>query len=233
MKPIKKTVYTMSIDNKYAPEICELTFPFIQAYAKKIDAEFFIITERKFPEWPFACEKFQLYELAKEHQNDWTIFFDADTLIHPNFYDVTETVGKDTTVSNGTDFSPQRFRSDECFLRDGRFIGKGNWLGVTSDWCLDYWKPLTDMSQEEAISRITPTNAEVNFGVTSRYLLDDFIVSRNIAKYGLKHKLVPEISEERKSEQGLLYHQYLMHDEQKVLEIKRVIKQWDVNSLER
>jgi hypothetical protein len=230
MVKMKKTVYTMSINNEYAPDICAITFPLLKKYAEKIEADFFVIHERKFPDWPFACEKFQLYELAKEHKNDWSIFFDADTLVHPDFFDVTSVLSKDMTCSNGTDFSLQRFKADEYFLRDGRFIGKGNWLGVTSDWCLDYWKPLDDITQEEAISRITPTYGEQLFGITSRYLLDDYIVSRNIAKYGLKHMLISNIEYTGlPKESSYLYHQYLMHDEQKVVEMERVLKLWNID----
>ncbi len=47
-KPIRKTIYTVNIGD-YAPDICALTYPLIQAYANKIGANFHVIRERKFP----------------------------------------------------------------------------------------------------------------------------------------------------------------------------------------
>ena len=60
-----KTLYTLAC-NDYAPKICELTFPLMERYAKKIGAEFFIIKSRKFPDLPPVYEKFRIYDLAKE-----------------------------------------------------------------------------------------------------------------------------------------------------------------------
>ncbi|HWB97853.1 MAG TPA: hypothetical protein VG672_14160 [Bryobacteraceae bacterium] len=48
-RPIKKTVYTLNIGD-YAPEICALTYPLMEAYARKIGADFHVIRERKFPD---------------------------------------------------------------------------------------------------------------------------------------------------------------------------------------
>lgn len=55
-KPVKKTIYTLNIGD-YAPEICALTYPLMQAYARKIGAEFHVIRERKFPDWPLDYEQ--------------------------------------------------------------------------------------------------------------------------------------------------------------------------------
>jgi hypothetical protein len=170
----------------------------MKRYADKIGADFFVIKDRKFPNLPPVFEKFQIYELSKQHGNDWNIFFDADTLILPDFYDFTVLVNKDTTVSGYTsDFTPQRFKPDEYFLRDGRFIGKGNWFMAASDWCRDVWHPLEDISFEEAFKRIDSIQDEKNHGVESNHLIDDYLVSRNIARFGLKHKLISEIANER------------------------------------
>lgn len=220
---MKKTVYTLCVDN-YAPEITEITFPLMKRYADKIRADFHVIDTRKFPDAPPVYEKFQIYELGKEAKNDWNLFFDADALIHPDFYDVTSIISKDTTVSNGTDFVPHRFRPNGYFLRDGRMIGKGNWLGIASDWCLDYWHPL-DIPFEEAIADIFPVLDEIAFGITPEHLIDDYTVSRNIARYGLKHVLIPEI-EFPGIRQGLLAHQYLMGIEQKVVYFHKTLKAW-------
>lgn len=226
MRKVKKTLYTLCVDN-YAPEITALTFPLMQKYADKIGADFCIINDRKFPEAPPVYEKFQIYELGRKAQNDWNIFFDADTLIHPDFFDVTTVVSKDTTVSNGTDFVPHRFRPTEYHLRDGRMIGKGNWCAIASDWCIDYWHPLEE-DLETVIQGIYPTVEERIHGITPCHLIDDYTVSYNIARYGLKHKLIPEI-DFMNIRQGLLAHQYLMPIDQKVIYMHKTMQQWGLN----
>jgi hypothetical protein len=87
-KDIKKTIYTLNIDD-YAPEICALTYPLIQAYARKIGADFQVIRERKFPDWPVVYEKLQIHELGQRDSNDWNIYIDSDTLINPEMFDIT------------------------------------------------------------------------------------------------------------------------------------------------
>jgi hypothetical protein len=220
---MKKTVYTLCVDN-YAPEITELTFPYLFTWAEKIEADIYVIEDRKFPEAPPVYEKFQIYDLSAERQDDWSIFVDADALIHPDFFDITSVLNKDTTLSNGTDFTPHRFRPNGYFLRDGRMIGKGNWFAVFSDWCRDYYKPL-DISFEEAIANIFPTVDETNFGMTACHLIDDYTVSRNIARYGLKHKLVTDFNFPGMST-GLLSHQYLMSIEEKVIFLNKQLQLW-------
>ena len=64
-KPIKKCVFTLNVGG-YATEITDLTYPLMKGWCAKIGADFHVITERKFSEWPITYEKFQIYELAKE-----------------------------------------------------------------------------------------------------------------------------------------------------------------------
>lgn len=228
MKKEKKTVYTLCVDN-YAPEITEITFPYMKAWADKIEADFYVIQDRKFPDAPPVYEKFQIYELSKEHGNDWNIFIDADCLIHPDFFDVTTVLTKDITCSNGSDFTPHRFRPNEYFKRDARYIGKGNWLAIFSDWCRDYYQPL-DIPYEQAIADIFPVQDELNFGITPCHLIDDYTVSRNIARYGFKHILVPEISQKYPCcKPNLLAHQYLMSIPDKVVYFNKTLAQWNIN----
>lgn len=228
MRKEKKTVYTLCVDN-YAPELTAITFPYMKKWADKIEADFHVITERKHPDMPPVYEKFQLYDLAQEHGNDWNIFFDADALIHPEFFDVTACINKDTTVSNGSDFVPHRFRPNEYFRRDGRMIGKGNWCAFVSDWCIDYWKPL-DRPLEEVVKDIFPTVDERNFGITADHLVDDYTVSQNISRYGLKHMIIPQF-EAHGLKTDLLQHQYLMSTEKKVVHLKKTLRDWKLDVL--
>lgn len=59
----KVCVYTLNIGD-WLPELTAVTIPYIEMYAKKIGADFKIITERKFPEFPPNYEKVQIYEIG-------------------------------------------------------------------------------------------------------------------------------------------------------------------------
>jgi len=227
-KAIKKTIFTLNIDN-YAPQITELTYPLIKRYAEKIGAEFVIIDKRKFEGWPVVYEKFQIYELAQEMENDWNIYIDSDALLHPDLMDYTVLLPKDTVAHHGSDFAPIRWKEDRFFERDGRHIGSGNWFTLASSLCIELWKPLDDLTLEEAIARISPTVDERVSGVIpADHLIDDFNCSRNIAKYGLKFVPIRKYMEQWGFQGGgpYLWHQYLTPIETKCEEMKRQIKQW-------
>ncbi len=193
MNPIKKTLYTLNIGN-YEPQITALTYPFMQHYADKIGAEFVVIKERTKPDWPIVVEKMQIYDLARERGDDWAIFFDSDALINPEMIDITAHLPKNTVCFNGKDQNGVRYTMDEYLLRDGRGIGACNWCAIASDWCLDLWHP-PDISFEEAIKRIHPTIGEHNSGMfKDNHLIDDYLLSRNIARFGLKHDTITDIS---------------------------------------
>jgi hypothetical protein len=182
----KKTLFLLNVDN-YAPALTQITYPFIYTWANKIGAEVVQITERKFPEWPITYEKLQIYELARKHGAEWNIYIDSDALVHPETPDWTAFIPRDTVAHNGADFAGVRWSYDHYFLRDGRNVGSCNWLSIASDWCLDLWRPLDDLSPEEALSRIHPTMDEVRSGVVDTpHLVDDYALSRNIARFGLK-----------------------------------------------
>ncbi len=199
-KPIRKVVYTLDINN-YQPAIKALTFPLMQRFADKIGAEFHPITERKFPGWPIVYEKLQIFELGKNgaacltggridrfEPPDWNIFFDADALISPEMFDPTDHLSKDTVLFNGKDMSGVRWKADQYFRRDGRWCGACNWFACASDWCLDLWRPLDDLTLKEAVANINITIGEHKSGLfRDNHLIDDYTLSRNIARFGLKH----------------------------------------------
>ena len=238
----KKTIFTLNVDG-YAPEITALTYPLIEAYAEKIGANFHIIGERKFPEWPMTYEKLQIYELAQQMENDWNIYIDSDALVHPDTPDLTALLPRDTVAHFGSDFAPVRWKSDRYFQRDGRNFGSGNWLAVASDLCIDLWRPLDDLTPAEAIANIYPTIFEQVSGVVNRsHLIDDYTVSRNIARFGLKAKTFRKIFEEagykevrnaqgqviREAGGSFFYHHYLFPINQKVSELRKVIRNWGI-----
>lgn len=223
---IKKVIFTLNVGN-YEPEITALTYPFMERYAKKIGAEFKIITERKFPDFPIVYEKLQIYELGKD--NDWNIYFDGDALIHPDLFDITEHIGRDTVLHRGQDFANNRWVYDDYFRRDGRNIGSGNWFTVASKWCIDLWKPLDDLTFEQAVKNIYPTQVEINVGIEPSHLIDDYTVSRNIARYGLKFKSFDTLLRETgQASSQYFHHDYLLSGLEKIESIKRKIIEWKI-----
>ena len=245
MRTVKKTIFTLNVDG-YAPEITALTYPLIEAYAEKIGADLHVISERKFPEWPVTYEKLQIYQLAQEMENDWNIYIDSDTLVHPDTQDLTLLLPRDTVAHFGRDHAPNRWRSDRYFQRDGRNFGTGNWLTVASDLCVDLWRPLDDLTPEQAIDNIFPTVAERRSGVVSRdHLIDDYTLSRNIARFGLKATTFKDIFTnmgytELKNDQGQIvraagggffYHHYLYPTAQKVVDLRKVIRHWGITEI--
>lgn len=226
MGKLKKTIFTLNVDN-YAPNLTSYTYPLMQRYADKIGADFHIISERKYPKMPPVYEKMQIYELAKKMGNDWNMYVDADALIHPDFFDVTEFLKKDTVCHNGADMANNRWRYDKYFHRDGRHIGSCNWMTIASDWCVDLWTPL-DITFEEAVKNIYPIQNELNTVITPDHLIDDYTLSRNIAKFGLKFTTISKILEQMQDQGNYLWHQYTISIAEKEKDMRRVLSNWGV-----
>jgi len=222
---MRKQIVTLAV-NDYAPEITALTFPLMRTYAAKIGAEFHVIRERKFPGWPAAMEKFQCYELALKQGEGWTIFLDADALVHPDCFDFTDHVPKDTIVHHGVDRSTIRFAADRFFRRDGRFIAPGNWFTAASDWCIEAWDMPTDLTLIDVVGRITPTVGEIKNGVDREHLVDDYIVARNTAKYGLKATTFIDLCGRLGLQATYFWHQYRMPNRAKVEAMRNVLSGW-------
>jgi hypothetical protein len=85
------------------------------------------------------------------------------------------------------------------------------------------------MTPEETYSNIFPVNSEVINGVKSDTLIDDYVLSRNIAKYGLKFKMVKEIVEKFGNNYlQFMHHQYAMPIEEKIIRIKAQKMAWSL-----
>jgi len=225
-KRLKKTIFTLNVDN-YAPEIMELTYPLIKRHADKIGADLYTIKERKFPGFPPVYEKLQIYELGQKMGNDWNIYIDSDALIHPDLMDITNHLSKDTVLHNGADQASNRWKYDRYFMRDSRNIGSCNWFTIASDWCVELWKPLDDITLEEAVANISPIVSELNTIITPEHLIDDYTLSRNIAKYGLKFTTFIDLLNKLGQPGGdYLWHQYTISTEEKVIRMKETLKRW-------
>jgi len=229
-KKTKKTVFTLNTEPDAYREITDLTYPLLKAYCKKIGADFHVISERKFPEWrSVTYEKCQVYQLAQEMENDWNIFVDADALIHPDMIDLTSLLPRDTVLHNGNDFAGIRWKYDRFFMRDGRNIGSCTWFNIASDWCIEMFKPLDDLAPEEAYSNIFPIGAELKNGYEPWRLIEDYVFSRNIAKYGLKFKTFADMVEEEPKMTGeYFWHIYATPIEEKVVKMRQTLNNWGI-----
>ena len=118
---MNKQIVTLNIGD-FAPKVTAITLPSIGRWADKIGAEFKMITKPVFnmdPASGHGGEKFQLYELSKGY--DWTIYIDADALVHPDTPDWTELVDKSVPVFHGLDMSLSRFRATDYVRRFSQF----------------------------------------------------------------------------------------------------------------
>lgn len=220
---MKKIVVTLAV-NDYAPAVTAITFPLMEAFAAKISADFHALKERKFVGWPVTVEKLQCREIALAH--DWTIFLDADVLVHPDTFDFTEHVSKDTVVHHQGDISTARFASDRFFRRDGRFRTGSGFFTAASDWCADIWDLPTDLSLPEVLARITPSANDVKNGARREHLVDEYLVTRNTAKYGIKVTTFIEMCLALGRQPTFFSHAYGMPDDQKVAFLKGALARW-------
>lgn len=176
-KPIggKRVVHVMLM-NDYLPKLCKLTLPTIEAWAEKIDARVNYITRRRWPDWPLLTEKLQVWYDGMD--NDWNILLDADILVHPDAPDMLGTlVPPDHVAAKDAFHAHTQMRTDTYFQRDGRDIGLSGCFVITSRWCHDLWRPITEeMTKEEVCKAI----------LQERKCVDEYCISRNMARYGLK-----------------------------------------------
>jgi hypothetical protein len=232
---VKKIIWTLNVGD-YAPEIRALTLPLLKAYAFKIGAEICEITGRMFPAWPTTYQKLSIWKLAQEARADWSLYIDGDVLVHPDMWDISEHLPFDTVCHNGRDMANTRWKYDDYFRRDGRNIGSCNWLAVASRMCLDLWRPIEDLTPEEAMENIFPIVNEWNYvdddgtpRCRAEHLIDDYALSRNIARFGLKFTTVIEMTQRLGlGNAGYFAHNYSLSRKAKEIELRRVLDEWKV-----
>ena len=168
---MSKCIHVVNVNN-YLPELTKYTLPNLEAFADKIGADFKVITERKFPEFPATYEKLQIHEIGKKYE--WNILVDADAQFFPGMFDPTMVTPFDHVgYFMGFDAS-LLFEPDEYFARDGRKLGISTCFMCVHRACHDVWTPL-DTDWETARSK---TKRE--------FIIDEYCVSRNVARFGLK-----------------------------------------------
>ena len=183
---MRKLIHVVNINN-FFPELFALTYPTIRDYAERYGYMINMITERKFPDYPINYEKMQVYEDGKNAEVN--ILCDADMLIHPEFPDVTTFLQRDSIAFNDNYNISWKYHVDRIryFMRDGRDVGIATNFVVSSDWTHDVWEPLSlsqkdieDLAKKE-VTEDTP--GQRGWG----HYADEFALSYNMAKYGLKY----------------------------------------------
>lgn len=170
---MKIEIFVVRVDN-YLPELCKITLPRIEAYAKRIGAKFTVVTERKFPDFPPTYEKMQIHELGEG--NDCNILLDADIVLADDFENVINNVPPNEVGFWHQYRASGLFAIDQYFFRDNRNVGVAANMLVVPRSCHDIFTPL-EFSAEEAAKR------------TIRWFaIDEYCISRNLAKFGLRYR---------------------------------------------
>jgi hypothetical protein len=232
---MNKKIFTLQLHG-HNKKVQQVTRPALEKYAARYGYEIEDITSRQFPEWPITFEKFQVYERMKGL--DWALYIDTDALIHPNQIDFTEVISKDSVCFSGKDFAPQRWTYDNYFRRDGRHLGCCSWFVLCSDWTRDLWNPVQDISLSNIIDNINPIVAELNYakyvGETPKeyasHLIDDYLLSRNVARYGLKYESFRDWDHLPINPINLMAHIYLDDEETKFQHLTDVWEKWSNES---
>jgi len=185
---MRKLIHVVNINN-FFPELFALTYPTIRSYAERNGYMINMITERKFPNYPINYEKMQVYEDGKNAEVN--ILCDADMLIHPEFPEVTKFLKRDSIAFNDNYNISMKYQVDKIryFMRDGRDVGIATNFVVSSDWTHDVWEPLS-LSQKDIEDLAKKENTESENDPSQRgwgHYADEFALSYNMAKYGLKY----------------------------------------------
>jgi hypothetical protein len=197
-----------------------MTRPLMKAYAGKMGARYDEIESRWWPDRHWMFEKFQLYSMSE----GWSIYVDGDCLIHPDMFDVTSVLSPDTVLQACSDVSLGRFEATTEMRRDGRWISSCNFFTVWHEWCLDLWK-LPD-SYDKSVLRIHPTTQEQQRGVSPEHLIDDCILTQNIARFGLKYMTLSQLQAQIGDSASYIYHAYLGTTEDKTKALRERMKVW-------
>jgi len=169
-----KCIHVVRIGN-YLPELWAITYPNIKAYADRIRSDLNIITTRKYPLWNVLYEKMQVYEYGMNYDHNFLL--DMDVLIHKQFPDFSTICNKYHVGFNDNFFATDYFNTDiPYFDRDGRNVGIASNAVITCKYTHDLWTPLP--YDHEQVKQ---------YLLHSRSGVDEFALSFNLARYGLKY----------------------------------------------
>jgi len=189
----------------YFPELFNITIKTVEYFCSRHKFHLNVITERKYPDYPLLAEKLQVYD----QDYDWNLLLDADILVHPDTYNPFNYFNP-IEVGNKDDYrASTQLRLDKYFIRDNRDRGLSGCVLATSRLTHDLWEFPSDLTKDEILDNI----------LQERKIVDEYVVSRNLAKYGLKHRELFPIKD-----YNLLYHLgSYAQDENKILDLA---KQW-------
>jgi len=190
---MKKLLVTLNINN-YDKDITNLTFPYMRQYAQNIGADFHIINERKFPNFPLMIEEFQMYDYSSEY--DWIIFLDADCLINPKGVDLTKLVEDDRVLIAKYNSPTHHFHSKNIEgMYNFKYYAPFFFLVFhkNSNKCV---KPYENPYDYYDYINLNPTNSEMNTYMNIRAhlteeeikgtLIDEFLLTLNLHRYDIK-----------------------------------------------
>lgn len=171
---MSKCIHVVNIDN-FFPELWEMTYPTIKAYADRIDSNLNIITTRQFPQFHINYEKMQVWEDGEAYK--WNFLVDADVLIHKDFPDFSTIVPPYHIGFNDNYHASSKFNIDNYaeFLRDGRNVGIASNAVITHWTTHDLFKPEVTPWERQNVCKVRQGD------------IDEFNLSFNLAKYGLKY----------------------------------------------
>jgi hypothetical protein len=88
---------------------------------------------------------------------------------------------------------------------------------------------MTDMTPEETYRQIFPLVGEQKAGYEPWRLVEDYVMSYNIAKYGLRFKTFKDMAiDNNLKDSDLLRHFYAMPVEEKIIRLTDAAKQWSL-----
>lgn len=158
--------------------MCALTLPTIRAWARKINAQLNIISERRFPDYPVPYEYSQISTLGRDF--DWNISLDVDILMHNQVPDPRERLAPESVgIWAGYDLRHTFAdgRTNPIFVRDGRYSGIGGCFVVTSRKTHKLWNRLSG-------------NFDKYRNLCKPHLFWEYNISLNAAKHGYPITLV-------------------------------------------
>lgn len=167
-------IHLLNIGN-FFPELTELTYPTIESFAKRIKAKINIITKMKISSDNILAEKLQVYEDGKEY--DYNIFLDLDLLIHPQCYNPFKNIPPFHVAFKDAHYANEIFKQDEVFKNDPRNVGVSTCCVFSTRETHQLWKPISELNLEQITNNI----------IQDRKNIDEYTLSRNLAKYSIKY----------------------------------------------
>lgn len=171
--PTKKVCLHTIIMGDYCPEMCKLTVPNLQAYAKKIGADFNIISKPKFNGYPPNFERFQVFWDGQDYMYNFCV--DADYILHPDTPDITGYFDRKCFGSLYWIDVRYNFKWNWYFERDGRNQGIADGLTLSTWLSHDVWTPPKE-SFDELKENCLRSERQVS----------EYMLSLNLARFGIK-----------------------------------------------